>query len=95
MLGTKKRSSWNRDRRDTSRRLNSLVVKRPSSRGAMKEGQRRVHAVRKEMISRPECLERVSQTAEQKRVQMSLISSFFGAFSLSFNRVSLGCDDGA
>jgi hypothetical protein len=74
MLGLKTRSSWKRDLRDTRRRLKSLVVKRPSSRGAMKEGQRRVQALRKEMMSRPEYLDRLSQTAEQKRVQISFMS---------------------
>lgn len=74
MLGIKTRSSWNRDLREMRRRLKSLVVNKPSFSGAMKEGQRRVQALRKEMISRPECLDRVSQTAEQKRVQISFMS---------------------
>src|ERR1700735_3214644 len=74
MFGIKTRSSWKRDLRETRRRLKSLVVNRPSFRGAMKKGQRRVQVLRKEMMSRPECLDRVSQTAEQKRAQISFIS---------------------
>src|SRR5579871_1482916 len=87
--GTKTRSSWNKERRDTSRRLKSLVVKRPSSRGEMKEGQRRMQVARKDMMSRPEYLDRVSQTAEQKRVQTSFVSPFRGPSSVSLDGVSL------
>jgi len=95
-LGIKTRSSWKRDLRETRRRLKSLVVNRPSFRGAMKEGQRRVQALRKEMISRPECFDRVSQTAEQKRVQISFISfCSFNPSSGSAKDMFLECDGGA
>ena len=96
MLGIRTRSSWKRDLRETRRRLKSLVVKRPSFRGAMKEGQRPVQALRKEIMSRPECLDRVSQTAEQKRVQISFMS--FCSFKLSSGSASnlfLECAGGA
>jgi hypothetical protein len=96
MLGIRTRSSWKRDLRDTRSRLKSLVVNRPSFSGAMKEGQRRVHVLRKEMISRPECFDRVSQTAEQKRVQISFISFCnFKPSSGSPSNLFLGCAGGA
>ena len=96
MLGIKTRSSWNRDLREMRRRLKSLVANKPSFRGAMKEGQRRVQALRKEIISRPECLDKVSQTAEQKRIQISFMS--FCSFKSSSGAVKdlfLGSAGGA
>lgn len=87
MLGIRTRSSWKRDLRETRRRLKSLVVNRPSFRGAMKEGQRRLQPLRKETMSRPACLDRVSHTAEQKRVQISFIS--FCSFKTSSGSASI------
>ncbi len=40
----------------------------------MNVGQRREQTDRKVRISRPECLARESQTAEQKRVHVSFVS---------------------
>lgn len=96
ILGIKTRSSWKRDLRDTRSRLKSLAVKRPSFRGAIKEGQRRVQVLRKETTSRPDCLDKVSQTAEQNRAHISFIS--FCSFKPSSGSASdpfLDCAGGA
>lgn len=45
----------------------------PSWIGWMNAGQRRAQTVRKERMSRPECLVRESKTAEQKRTQTSFV----------------------
>lgn len=74
MLGTRTRSFWRRDRLETRRRLKSLVVKVPSCKGVENCGHRRLQVSRKERISRPECFDRVSHTAPQKRVQISFVS---------------------
>src|SRR5947209_10615576 len=52
----------------------TTLFRSPSLKGAVKDGQSVRQLSRKERISRPECLERVSHTAAQKRTQMSLLS---------------------
>ncbi len=95
-LGIKTRSSWKRGLRETRRRLKSLVVNRPSFRGAMKEGQSLVLVLRKDMMSLPECFDNVSQTAEQNRVHISFISfCIFKPSSRSVNDLFLDGAGGA
>jgi hypothetical protein len=53
-------SFWNSERFATSRRLNGVGDNWPSRIGWMKRSQRRREMVRKERMSRPECLERES-----------------------------------
>lgn len=56
------------------RRENGDGFREPERMGAMKRGQRRRQRERKERMSRPECLARESQIAEQYLVQTSLVS---------------------
>lgn len=49
----------------TRSRENGVGFSEPSKMGFMKRGQIRRQTVRKERMSRPECLERESQMAEQ------------------------------
>lgn len=58
-------SFWNSERFATSSLENGVAFNWPSTIGLMKRGHRRRHTARKERISRPECLESESQTAEQ------------------------------
>lgn len=74
MLGTRTLSSWKSERLDTRRRVKSFGAKRPSRSGAVNAGHRRWQVERKERMSWPECLERVSHTTPQYRLQKSLVS---------------------
>lgn len=74
--GTSTESFWKSERLATKRREKGEGLREPSNMGFMKRGQRRRHTDRKERISRPECLERESQIAEQYLVQTSFVSFF-------------------
>ena len=76
MVGISVASDWNRALCATSNLLNSLGAKVGGvvSRGAVNEGQSRVHRVRKEGNERPECRANVSHTAEQNLVHTSFVS---------------------
>lgn len=67
MLGMRTCSFWKSVRFETRMREKSLVVYVPSRIGAVNCGHKRRLRERMLRISRPECLERVSQTAETKR----------------------------
>jgi len=84
MLCTSTFSCWNMDRFARTRRLNGTASREPSRIGRIKRGHRRRHTDRSDTISRPECFARESQTAVQKRVQVSLVLSFasFPSFPL-------------
>jgi hypothetical protein len=60
MPGMRMLSFWNNERFATSRRLNGMDDSWPSRIGWMKRGQRHRQIVRKERMSRPECLDRES-----------------------------------
>jgi hypothetical protein len=74
ILGTRMLSFWKRGRLATRRRLNGVAYREPSRMGRMNFGQRREQMDLKVRMSRPECLARESQTAEQKRDHVSFVS---------------------
>lgn len=58
--GMRKPSFWNRKRLATRSRLKGIAESWLSRMGFMKRGQRRREMERKDIMSRPECLERES-----------------------------------
>lgn len=71
-------SSLKRARCARSSFWNSLTPYNPSRIGAVKRGQSVSARCRKDMMSRPECLAKVSHTADRKRVYRSDVSLAVG-----------------
>lgn len=65
ILWTRAESLWKSDRFASRSLENGEGFKEPSRIGFTKRGQRRRQTERKDTMSRPECLDRESQTAEQ------------------------------
>lgn len=74
ILWTKAVSDWKSDLFASRSLENGEGFKEPSKIGFMNRGQRRRHTERKDRISRPECLDNESQTAEQYLDQTSFVS---------------------
>lgn len=72
--GTSMLSFWRSERFAFTNLLKGIDEREPSRIGRMNLGQRRMHTFRKERISRPEYLDRVSQTMEQNLDQVSDVS---------------------
>ncbi len=87
MRWVKAASFWNRDRLADMSFENGVGSNEPSRIGFMKRGQSRRHRERKESMSRPEYLERESQTAEQYRDQVSFVS--FGRMGVGVVRARI------
>lgn len=87
MLWTRAESVWKSDRFANKSREKGEGFKEPSRMGLMNRGHKRRHTERKDRMSRPECFDKESQTAEQYLDQTSFVS--FGSSGVGVVRARI------